>query len=1153
MNLSRLVGALTDAGVSAEPREVAEALWLAQHLTPGTGTGTGSTDAERSAPSADGAEDGVEAAATAASEQPSPVPATASAAGQAGAPPNTHRLRLPQPGGSAGSADGQSIMLPAADALPGKLPLGRALRLLKRRVPDPRHLVVAEELSANRIAESGVWSPELRPVTGRWLDVALVVDAEPSMRPWQPLVGELRSVLQNLGAFRDVRTWSLHSTSTGKLGLSCGTTGSQRLRAPAELTDPTQRRLILVISDCVGTPWRDGTAGDLLYHWAQTMPVAILQPLPQRMWQRTGLQPVHGRLRSAQAGTSNAHLRFTPHDRRRKVPPGTAPVPILQIEPDWLRPWTRLVGSETGGAMNSAVTFAAARTGSVPIETTRPPPAHPVDRVRYFRRGATPDAFRLAGYLTAVPLNLPIMRLVQRIMLPASRPSHLAEVLLSGMLRIAPDGPETRYEFVDGVHAELAGHLARSEARNLRIALSGYFADRLGLSHREFRAALSGPAEAPANGSIGAGPAFGSLPAALLARLGGPFRDLTELFTVDGGRPSPDTSEPGPDQVSDLVAAADALSARAWAERREPEDRADAASPDPGSLPTGGDQSAAVAEAILLYRRALVIGGKQPRQLAGLVRTLRLRYALTGARADLDEALAIGEEALDIAAEQRDVSGETNLCDDLGRLRLARFHRSAGMNDLNRAVRLLSRAVELTAPDDQERSNRYTALARAHRLRFDRTGTLSDLDEAVSMYQQAVAFAKPSAGPRPLADLATNLRTRFEHIGSPGDLSAALDAQREAVAAATDAPERWGFRLGLADLLRTRFESRGSLHDLHEAVDLYRQAVSIAASGEQRLHSSKALSSALATRFLHVGDTTDLDEAVELHAGVAEATRVGEPVHADSLLAVSRLLLTRFAHSRNSADVHRAVRAGRRALESIPPRHPDHATYLEQLGTAVRARFDSEGDPLDLLEAIEAYRGAADFAPADEPGQRVRCLIELAAALRTRAEIGTGQLDLGDAITAIREAIEISRPGDRDLLRCRLLLTEFRLLNGLPVEDAIYETRTVIDEHAELLGHQHPSSLAARVDLGRALLRAGHAVQSESTLAEAFDMLRRVLGPHEPATLNASFQHARALMRLGRSAEARRELEEVLRGQTEVLGPEHPDTIKSRTKLARWT
>ena len=38
--------------------------------------------------------------------------------------------------------------------------------------------------------------------------------------------------------------------------------------------------------------------------------------------------------------------------------------------------------------------------------------------------GASADAFRLAGFLAAAPLTLPMMRLIQHVMLPGGHPSN---------------------------------------------------------------------------------------------------------------------------------------------------------------------------------------------------------------------------------------------------------------------------------------------------------------------------------------------------------------------------------------------------------------------------------------------------------------------------------------------------------------------------------------------------------------------------------------------------------------------------------------------------------------------------------------------------------------------------------------------------------
>ena len=68
-------------------------------------------------------------------------------------------------------------------------------------------------------------------------------------------------------------------------------------------------------------------------------------------------------------------------------------------------------------------------------ETGLPPDFSPKERLDLFRSLASPQAFQLATYLAAAPLSLPVMRLVQRVMLPDSLQVHLAEFFLSGLIQ----------------------------------------------------------------------------------------------------------------------------------------------------------------------------------------------------------------------------------------------------------------------------------------------------------------------------------------------------------------------------------------------------------------------------------------------------------------------------------------------------------------------------------------------------------------------------------------------------------------------------------------------------------------------------------------------------------------------------------------------
>ncbi len=113
-------------------------------------------------------------------------------------------------------------------------------------------------------------------------------------------------------------------------------------------------------------------------------------------------------------------------------------------------------------------------------------------------------------YLSAAPLTLPVMRLVQRTMLPDSEPSDLAEVLLSGLLRRSGPGPGHWYEFVPGVQDVLLGPLGRDEAALVLKHCSEYMRAHFGRDVRNFPALavsqLTGAPPAEAGPGPGQGP-----------------------------------------------------------------------------------------------------------------------------------------------------------------------------------------------------------------------------------------------------------------------------------------------------------------------------------------------------------------------------------------------------------------------------------------------------------------------------------------------------------------------------------------------------------------------------------------------------------------------------------------------------------------------
>lgn len=350
MSIAGLLAVIESAEVPAGTREVADALWLTAHMT-GAAISPSPTSRSPAEPLI---------------SEPSRPPALRSPDERARpgqlATPEPRRLPSSSPallhattesGEQTAQDDAVQARSPAATLLPGALGLLRAMRPLKRTVPSSHLLHFDEEATADRIASDRLVVPVLRPESERWLTLTLVVDSGRSMVIWDSLIDGLRTLFERLGAFRDVRVWFLNTDNTDnpeKISVYCRRLDEALQHSPAELLDPTGRQVILVVSDCTGDAWRSGAVTPILDMWGRRGPLAILQPLPQRLWTRTALVPIPVDLHTVGPGSANHRHRVD-----CAFQPTGLPVPLLEIEDEWLGSWSKLVSGAADGALRRSL------------------------------------------------------------------------------------------------------------------------------------------------------------------------------------------------------------------------------------------------------------------------------------------------------------------------------------------------------------------------------------------------------------------------------------------------------------------------------------------------------------------------------------------------------------------------------------------------------------------------------------------------------------------------------------------------------------------------------------------------------------------------------------------------------------------------------
>lgn len=393
--------------------------------------------------------------------------------------------------------DGSDFGSYRRSALPASRDIARALVPFKRRVLSQSAREPDEEATAEQAADGGLWLPHMRPAPARWLALAVVTESSASMTVWEPTLRAFRHLLRQHGSFRRYRECTLSATDDcARIRILAGPREGEL--HPAELVDPSGRQVILVLTDGHSALWRGQPIADLMRLWGRTGPVAVVNPYPQRYWHRTHLNPHRTQIRAPRPLAPNSRLAVHQpplwRDQLNEAGPSGFPVPLLELSARWIRWWANLVTHPVEGWADASVYFAG---DTQPADRIRQePPRSSKELVLRFRSVATPLAFRLATHLAAAPLDLPLIREIQSVMLPQSSPHHLAEVITSDLVCRVDDGGSHRLDFAGGVREVLLSSSTRDDSAQVLRMVARHYEDRFP-DGRAMARVIEAPGQAP--------------------------------------------------------------------------------------------------------------------------------------------------------------------------------------------------------------------------------------------------------------------------------------------------------------------------------------------------------------------------------------------------------------------------------------------------------------------------------------------------------------------------------------------------------------------------------------------------------------------------------------------------------------------------------
>ncbi|WP_229866750.1 SAV_2336 N-terminal domain-related protein [Streptomyces gelaticus] len=921
--------------------------------------------------------------------------------------------------------------VPAAPALPAPLELQRALRPLQRYHPasPPLRSILDETATAELSARAGgLIMPVFRGVSRGEAVLQCVMDASSSMRVWDRMFGELQQIFAQLGAFRDVQMRYLHQGPDGAAAVSRSLDpAAAPLHSADRLSDPTGRRVTVLVSDCAGPLWHSGRAHRLLHHLAAQAPAAVLQPLPQRMWNRTRLPVTHGSLSRGDGPGGAAVLKVVEQPGTGPaVHPGALAVPVLPPVEGALAAWAKLLSGTGSGQISGAVGWVRA---DHPAAAAQRPGGglSSLQLVSRFRATASPAAGQLAVYLAAAPLHLPVMQLVQRTMLPHSGPSELAEVLLSGLLSRSGGENGGRYdgqwyEFAPGVREALLGPLSRDEALLVLKHCSQYIEQRFGKGGPNFPALAFAQlgegryAERPV--ALGADPMESGAPdeeieegaengegdagasrvphpfAEVAVRVLERFMPLPEQFVTTTGR--------GGRRNTVQTRNAAVESARALVRQFESDSMVQY-----------------LIDAVQLLRGAIEREerpGADPGLWAEYSRCVLRLWEVQGDAELLREAEHAAEQAAAHPTAVRERAVLAKVLHAAADDRRRRGDRRGALELLRRADREYTAACSAAGLEPAEALRLTLERVRALEAQWRLDGDTALLQAACGMLE-AFADVWPDQENRPTTLPLAHGRTLLKLAGATTDTEQSRVYAGQAARSLRTAFEQGGGRHTLGTEVRILLDLvdalLGSGQEPDEAATLIQQA--LATVREQRLRASLQIRAGRVgvARYEHTGEPDELVDAADWFARAARGVPRDSRAHADLLAEWGGTLLRRAQLPDGRPHIGAAIRVLRDCRTETAAGSARQAGRLLMLGRALMLRHRATEDRVDLREAEHLFGLAAQ--EATDPLTEARCWLELGRSHLDASRVLERPARLDDAAEAFRGAAEAAGAAEAEL------------------------------------------------------------------------------------------------------------------------------------------
>jgi tetratricopeptide (TPR) repeat protein len=332
-----------------------------------------------------------------------------------------------------------------------------------------------------------------------------------------------------------------------------------------------------------------------------------------------------------------------------------------------------------------------------------------------------------------------------------------------------------------------------------------------------------------------------------------------------------------------------------------------------------------------------------------------LRFEVLGDPKDLDHAVDSGRAAGQVPTDEIETAVASTI--GLAHALRERFEYGGSARDLEESIAAVQHA-HATADRDHLRAAARMAGGLIWQARYEQTRQLEDIDRAIRDLRAALDLTAAGTPDRATVqyNLGVALHRQFQNTKEPETLNQAITALRAAASSTTaTSPARSRALAVLGAALRTRFARDRQTEDLQDAVAVHEEAVATVTGTSDRRVALTNLAATLTSRAGLTENPDDLRSAIDTLRIASDLDPAEHPQRCTTLSALGDTLL-RFASTDGPSLVEEAADRFRLAssLRAAPPQDRVRAAH---------AWADAAHDLGDLEQSVEGFQVAVELLP----------------------------------------------------------------------------------------------------------------------------------------------------------------------------------------------